>query len=77
MAGDIGVHLIVAPPRAVALAVGEVFEKGGNRAVVGRRGQPHARGEARAVGQGHEDVLDDFHLVRKITAECHPDPPTC
>ncbi len=46
---EVRVRQRIAHVGPVALAVGEVFEKGWNRIVLGILGKPHARGELRSV----------------------------
>jgi hypothetical protein len=52
--------------RAVALAVGEIFEKCWHGILLGVFRKPHARREPGAVGERNPQVLDLPHLVRKI-----------
>ena len=65
VASQIGVRQGITHDSAVALAVGQVFQNGGNRMLVGIHRQPHAGGKAGAVGQGNESVGNLFDLARE------------
>ena len=59
--GEIAVHRLVATTRAVALAVGDIFEDRRDRGRV--VGQPEAGGEAGAVGERDEEVFDHAQVA--------------
>ncbi len=60
MAREVVVEACVAGAGAVAFAVGQVFEDGGDRGV--RNGAPDAGGEAGAVGRG----IQRFSITRTL-----------
>ena len=63
MAGEEGMGLGIARRRAVALAIGQIFQDGRHGMGLGIDRQPDAGRQLRAVAQGDEDVLDLAHHV--------------
>ena len=66
VAGDVGVGEGVAPSRAVALAVGQVFQDRRHRLRFGILGQPDAGRQPAAVGERDPGVLDLADRAREV-----------
>ena len=58
---EIAMHGLVAAARAVALAIRNIFEHGGNRILFGALRQPEARTKARSVAHGDPQMLGDMY----------------
>ena len=56
---EIAVHRLVAASRAVALAVGNIFEHGGNGIFLGAFRQPQARTKTGAILESDPQMLGD------------------
>ena len=71
VAGEIGMGQVVALRRAVALAIGQVFQdrRHGLLLRIGR--QPDARRQAAAVRQRDEQIFDLAHLARELRDDVH------
>src|SRR5690349_23249034 len=65
MAGQVGMGQRVALVGAVALAVGEILENGGNRSLLGIYRQPDTGSERGTVPQRYQCMLDNAHAVWK------------
>ena len=64
MPRQIAVHRMIATARALAFAVGQIFQNGGN--CVGGVGQPQRRCQANTVGHRDEDILHQPHGKGKV-----------
>src|SRR6185295_2397460 len=69
--GEVRVPGLVAAGRAVALAIGEVLEDGGDRVVLGVLGEPDPRAQPDAVGQRDPDVVHHPHRARQVFHDLH------
>ena len=73
--GEVGMHHLVAGRRAIALAIGQVFQDRRNRVVFGIGRQPHPRRQSAAVRQSNHPVLNLPHPARQLPNLTHPQPP--
>ena len=69
MAGEIGMARRVADDRAVAPAIGDVFQHRRHRRLRRRARQQDARRQARAVGHGDPDRIEDLEGLGQIVAD--------
>ena len=71
IAGEIGMGEMIALRRAVALAIGQIFQDRGNRLLLRIGRQPDARRQAAAVRERDKQILDLPHLARKLRDDIH------
>ena len=70
VARKIRVGKCIAHNGAIALAIGQIFQHGGNGMPIRIHGQPHARCQLHAIGHGNPEIIDFLYLARKGLDGC-------